>query len=93
MDILATRRGGFTGLTEQPGPVKVGELPRAAAGRIGEIVAKANLFELPGGLGGAPTPDGFTYGMTVVQGDRRHEISWNDWSQTPTLPICKKSSR
>lgn len=83
MDILVTRSGGFTGLTEQLGPVHVGSLPRPVAGQISGIVTRTDFFELPGDLGGEPIADGFTYSMTIRNDDDGHEVRWNEASESP----------
>lgn len=83
MDILVTRSGGFTGLTEQLGPVHVGNLPKPVAGQISAIVTRIDFFELPGDLGGEPIADDFTYSMTIRDDDRDHEVRWNETSESP----------
>lgn len=81
MKITIVRTGGIAGIRAQLGPVDTLEL--GAGGQIVRKVQEIDFFELPEELSkrGRPIPDGFSYAMTVDDGDRQHTVRYGDDSE------------
>ncbi len=85
MDVLVTRHGGFTDSPERLGPSQIATLPRPQAARIAQIITHIGFFDLPTDLNGALTHDGLTFVMSVVDGDRRHRVTWHPSGDDPRI--------
>lgn len=77
MEVTAGWEGGFAGQhAERTIDTTVGR-------RIEQLVADSRFFELPEFLGGQIVSDGYTWRITLVDGDRSHSV-W--WGMDATVP-------
>lgn len=77
MEIRLTRRGGFAGISEELGRVDTSGLDASQAHEADELVRSARFFDLPATLPGEIGADLFRYEVTVVDGHRRHAVSFS----------------
>jgi len=85
MQVRVSRSGGFAGLEEELGEVDTTTLDAAHADSIVRMVHDAGFFELPETLpGDSIGADQFRYMVTVIDGDRRHTVTYTD-SDEPVI--------
>lgn len=80
MKITVLRTGGIRGVNESLGPIDTESLSPDQARSIEEQVEAAGFFELPSVLNEPTVRDGFTYRVTVVDGERQHTATAYDGS-------------
>lgn len=79
MKISITRSGGFAGTSQYVADVDTSRLSGDVALEIERILAWIGFFDLPSEVpDGAPGADFFRFEITVVDGERRHSVAFND---------------
>jgi hypothetical protein len=84
MRINFERTGGFMGRKVQFS-VDLDEIPNDQAGMLEGLLEKADFFNLPENLISKPTPDEYTYTITVETTVTQHMVRFSDTSITDSL--------
>jgi hypothetical protein len=90
MKIIATRSGGFAGVTESLGTVDTSKLDAAQARDIAQLVEDLNFFRMPEEVRGTEIgADLFQYEVTVLENGRSHTVRFTD-QEEPTINSLRR---
>ena len=82
MEITFKKSGGLAGVHERLGPVDTAQ-QGDAGGEIEAKVEQIGFFAMPERLPEeGPVYDGFGYGVTVADAERRHQVEYSDSSRS-----------
>jgi hypothetical protein len=84
MKIDFERSGGFMGRTVSLS-LDLDELPADQAQALRLLIDNADFFNLPADSPDSPTPDAFSYTVTVTDGERQRTIHTDDISAPDSL--------
>jgi hypothetical protein len=91
--IFYERTGGFMG-RKISATMDLDDLPDKLAVLLGDLLDKANFFELPTDLTKAAMPDAFTYNITVSSQERQHSVRVSDTTAPDDLrPLLEELSK
>jgi len=91
--IYFERTGGFMG-RKVSATIDLDDLPDDQAEALGELLGKADFFELPPDLTRPAMPDAFTYNITVSSEERQHSVRVSDATAPDDLrPLLEELSR
>jgi PBP1b-binding outer membrane lipoprotein LpoB len=79
--VSAEQRGGFTGWTQELGPIDTKRLEKADAASVESAVQVANFFTIPGHLPGQTHVELVTWRLEVEDGVEKHSVTWVDSSE------------
>jgi hypothetical protein len=79
--------GGLTGHASSELHLNTATMPPAEAEELKRLVLEADFWNIPTWMNnGDPIPDGYSYGVSVTAGSRRHGVNWYDGSGNGLAP-------
>lgn len=93
MEITVRKRGGFAGFQGEPVHVDSESLGEGDRAELERLVHEAGFFARPPTSADALGADFVNYELTVVDGERRHTISFADDGSEEAAPLRRLAAR